>query len=334
MTPAVPHPPHLSHSSHPLPAPTAPPRASEPTRTTELALALALSLLLTACDNGNALRPIAQAGAGNPVSAPASAPAPRAVTLPTEPATPFAHPADDTLRFNMLCNESVTAASGSYVIENNVWGKGALTDWSQCVGATNSPRRGLAARWTWDWKYQGDNVKAYPEVVFGHKPGTARSTTPLLPRKLGEVRRVVMDYDISTKRNGTGNLSVDIWLTDTPAPTTFAVPPITHEVMIWLEIFGPMYAGGDQIDTVSIHGIPYRVYVGEKFGLGWRYIAFKPENTPMQPVAQLDLMPYLLYLETKGLVSPESYLANINLGNEIISGAGATQVNHLAIEVE
>ena len=293
-----------------------------PARASTLLPTLALSLLLTACDSGNTLRPIAQAGSGKPASAPASAP------------TAFAHPADETLRFHMQCEEAVTAASGSYEVENNVWGKGALTDWSQCVGATNSTRRGLAARWTWDWKSQDNQVKAFPEVVFGHKPGTARSTTPLLPRKLGEMRRVVMDYDISTQRSGTGNLSVDIWLTDTPTPTTFAVPPITHEVMIWLETFGPMYAGGEQIDTVSIHGIPYRVYVGEKFGLGWRYIAFKPENTPMQPVAQLDLMPYLLYLETKGLVSPKSYLANINLGNEIISGAGTTQVNHLDIDVE
>ena len=293
-----------------------------PARTSTLLPTLALSLLLTACDNGNTLRPIAQTGSGKPASAPASTP----IT--------FAHPADETLRFHMQCEEAVTAASGSYEVENNVWGKGALTDWSQCVGATNSTRRGLAARWTWDWKSQDNQVKAFPEVVFGHKPGTARSTTPLLPRKLGEMRRVVMDYDISTQRNGTGNLSVDIWLTDTPTPTTFAVPPITHEVMIWLETFGPMYAGGEQIDTVSIHGIPYRVYVGEKFGLGWRYIAFKPENTPMQPVAQIDLMPYLLYLQTKGLLTPESHVANINLGNEIISGAGTTQVNHLAIDVE
>lgn len=293
-----------------------------PARASTLLPTLALSLLLTACDSGNTLRPIAQAGSGKPASAPASAP------------TAFAHPADETLRFHMQCEEAVTAASGSYEVENNVWGKGALTDWSQCVGATNSTRRGLAARWTWDWKSQDNQVKAFPEVVFGHKPGTARSTTPLLPRKLGEMRRVVMDYDISTQRSGTGNLSVDIWLTDTPTPTTFAVPPITHEVMIWLETFGPMYAGGEQIDTVSIHGIPYRVYVGEKFGLGWRYIAFKPENTPMQPVAQIDLMPYLLYLQTKGLVTPESHVANINLGNEIISGAGTTQVNHLAIDVE
>lgn len=294
----------------------------DPARASTLLPALALSLLLTACDSGNTLRPIAQAGSGKPASAPASAP------------TAFAHPADETLRFHMQCEEAVTAASGSYEVENNVWGKGALTDWSQCVGATNSTRRGLAARWTWDWKSQDNQVKAFPEVVFGHKPGTARSTTPLLPRKLGEMRRVIMDYDISTQRSGTGNLSVDIWLTDTPNPTTFAVPPITHEVMIWLETFGPMYAGGEQIDTVSIHGIPYRVYVGEKFGLGWRYIAFKPENPPMQPVAQIDLMPYLLYLQTKGLVTPESHVANINLGNEIISGAGTTQVNHLAIDVE
>ena len=112
----------------------------DPARASTLLPTLALSLLLTACDSGNTLRPIAQAGSGKPASAPASAP------------TAFAHPADETLRFHMQCEEAVTAASGSYEVENNVWGKGALTDWSQCVGATNSTRRGLAARWTWDWK--------------------------------------------------------------------------------------------------------------------------------------------------------------------------------------
>jgi hypothetical protein len=54
----------------------------------------------------------------------------------------------------------------------------------------------------------------------------------------------------------------------------------------------------------------------------------------MQPVGHLDLKPYLQYLQTKGLVSGGSYLSNINLGNEIISGAGSTQINHLAMDVE
>jgi hypothetical protein len=297
-----------------------------------------LPLVLMGCDQGNTLHPIASTAAAT-VATPAPAPttpiqSAQAITLPTAAVVPIENPPATDVHFKMQCEESATAASGSYVVENNVWGKAGLTDWSQCVGATTSTRRGLAARWSWDWKHQGDNVKAYPEVNFGHKPGAARSTTPLLPRKLDELQRIGMDYDISTQRSGTGNLSVDMWLTNTPNPTTFAAPPITHEVMVWLEIFGPMYAGGEQVDTVSINGIPYRVYVGEKFGLGWRYIAFKPENTPMQPVGHLDLKPYLQYLQTKGLVSGGSYLSNINLGNEIISGAGSTQINHLAMDVE
>lgn len=284
---------------------------------------LPLSALLHGCDQKGTTRTNAMAATAS--SAPvANVPSP----------APDFHPAAPGLNLRMVCEESATVGSGSYLVENNVWGKANLTDWSQCIGATNSAQRGLAARWTWDWKYQGDNVKAYPEVIFGHKPGYLSSTTTQLPRRLGEVRHIDMSYDISTQRSGTGNLSLDMWLTDSPSPTTFAVPPITHEVMIWLEIFGPMYAGGDQIDTVSINGIPYRVYVGEKFGLGWRYIAFKPENTPMRPVARMDLMPYLLYLQSKRLVSASSYLSAINFGNEIISGSGSTQLNHFAIDVQ
>jgi hypothetical protein len=51
--------------------------------------------------------------------------------------------------------------------------------------------------------------------------------------------------------------------------------------MIWLEVFGPMFTGGQQVDKVRINGTLYRVFVGEKFGLGWRYVAFAP-NSPMQ----------------------------------------------------
>ncbi len=228
------------------------------------------------------------------------------------------------------CDIASLTAAGPYLAENNSWGRQGMVGWSQCMGAAMNTKGGLRARWTWDWKHDGDNVKAYPEVVFGHKPGFPQSSTPLLPRKLGALQQLVVDYDVVTEREGAGNMAIDMWLTNSPTPTNFAAPPITHEVMIWLEAYGPMYTGGQQVDKVRINGTLYRVFVGEKFGLGWRYVAFAP-NSPMKTAASVDLMPFFEYLKGKNLITVEEHLSAVNLGNEIISGSGDTRLNHFAV---
>jgi hypothetical protein len=103
--------------------------------------------------------------------------------------------------------------------------------------------------------------------------------------------------------------------------------------MVWLEVYGPMYAGGKQVDKVRINGTLYRVYVGEKFGLGWRYVAFAP-NSPMQTAASVDLLAFFEYLKGKNLITGDEQVAAVNLGNEIISGAGETRLRHYAVTVK
>lgn len=233
----------------------------------------------------------------------------------------------------MNCNEGVIIPGAGFAAENNAWGKGQLTGWSQCMGVGQNSAGGFAARWTWDWPEGSGDVKAYPEVVFGHKPGYAQSTHPALPRRLDALRRVHLSYDVQTTRYGAGNMAVDMWLTRTDKPDSFAVPPITHEIMVWLDQFGPMYAGGKQVDQVQLDGVPYRVYLGDKFGLGWRYVAFLP-NVPLRPSARMDLGVFFDYLRGKQLIGGSEYLAAINFGNEIISGRGETRLQVLNIGVE
>lgn len=265
-------------------------------------------------------------------SSPSSTPSPSAVAgsgaAGLQVPAAFASPAGPDIALN--CEESSVTYAGPYLAENNSWGRQGVVGWTQCMGSATNARGGLSARWTWDWRYQGDNVKAYPEVVFGHKPGYPKSTTPLLPRTLGNIQQLTLDYDVATEREGAGNLAIDMWVTSTPNPVAFDVPTITHEVMIWLEVFGPMYAGGKQVDKVRINGTQYRVFVGEKFGLGWRYIAFAP-NSPMQTTARLELRPFFDYLQQKNLIGPNDHLAAVNLGNEIISGTGDTRLHHFAV---
>jgi hypothetical protein len=282
---------------------------------------LAIAMTLAACGPKDA--PPTTVVKVPAVEAPASAPTPSAA--------PVAASAAADLPLN--CDDSVTLPSGSYLMENNSWGKKGVVGWSQCVGVGPSAKGGVAARWTWDWRYEGDQVKAYPEIIYGHKPGYPKSSTPNLPKRLRELQSVTVEYDVAVEREGAGNMAIDMWLTNAPNPTMFAAPPITHEVMIWLEAYGPMYAGGQQVDKVRINGTMYRVFVGEKFGLGWRYVAFAP-NSPMQTSGRVDLMPFFEYLKTKNLMTTEEHLAAVNFGNEIISGAGETRLNHFAVKVQ
>ena len=266
---------------------------------------------------------------------PDAAQAPTGQTLPTTlPVAPdqTRMPATAAGAIALNCEPASTADVGQYMTENNTWGSKGATGWTQCMGGVTHGKNGISAQWTWDWKYQGDNVKAYPEVVFGHKPGYPKSTTMTLPRRLASLQTIVVDYDVQTEREGAGNMAIDMWLTSVPNPTVFAVPPITHEVMIWLEVFGPMYTGGQQVDKVRINGTLYRVFVGEKFGMGWRYVAFAP-NSPMKAQDSMDLMPFFMYLRSKGLITTQEYLATVNFGNEIISGTGDTKLNRFAVTV-
>ena len=70
--------------------------------------------------------------------------------------------AQDTL---FQCNPWEEYSFGAYLLQNNTWGQGDITDFSQCIFTTSDSIFG----WNWDWPNIGNNVKAYPEIIFGKK---------------------------------------------------------------------------------------------------------------------------------------------------------------------
>ena len=177
----------------------------------------------------------------------------------------------------------------------------------------------------------GSDVKAYPEIVFGQKPGSA-TTTKALPIKLNDISAATISYDVSSTHTGSGNVAFDLWLTDTPNPYTWGVPPITTEIMIWIDRYGAMTPGGTFIERAKLDGSIYAVYVGDNWGQGWKYIAFTSAESRLG-VRTLDLGSYLSYLQDTNLVESDDYLASIEFGNEDASGAGETIVKGYAVSV-
>jgi Glycosyl hydrolase family 12 len=241
-------------------------------------------------------------------------------------------PTDAAGAVAMDCDDGALINSGEYRAENNTWGKGALTGWSQCIGIGVAPDGTLFGHWTWDWLNSGSNIKAYPEVIFGQKPGTTATSTAL-PIKIDDIGAATVSYDISSKNTGSGNAAFDLWLTDSPNPSTWGVPPITREIMIWIDRFGAMAPGGAFLGRASIDGPTYVVYYAKHWGDGWDYIAFMSAESQLG-AGNLDLGSFFAYLRGKNLVTGDEYLASVEFGNEIVSGAGETVMERYAVSIQ
>ena len=300
----------------------------------KLAVGLVAGAVMAACGPAQTALP---ATAPNDTPAPAAPAAATSTLAPTrpQPPTPSASPTATALPPEVLaitpdCTDGAQPVEGEFRAENNTWGKGDLAGWTQCIGLAGLPDGALAARWTWDWPKAGDNIKAYPEIIFGQKPG-GPSTTAALPLVVNAVRSAKIDYVVSSTHTGDLNLAFDIWLTSTANPVTFAAPPITHEIMIWIDRDG-MAPGGRWRETVEIGGATYLVYTADNWGDGWRYVAFM-SKTPQTGAGSLDVALFLAYMKEKQLASGAEYLASIEFGNEVAFGTGETALSRYEITI-
>jgi hypothetical protein len=297
-----------------------------------LAVLLCSGFLLCACGCAPAITPatpLARPVASSPTAT--STPLPIPTFTPTLSLTSTFTPVPTLGSISMNCQDGAVIESGAYRAENNTWGKSNLTGWTQCIGIEVDSEEVLSGQWTWDWLEFGGGVKAYPEVIFGQKPGT-RSTTIDLPKRIADIEAIIVTYDVASTNTGTGNVAFDIWLTDTQNPDTFGAPPITHEIMIWLDTTEGMQPGGDYIGQAIIDDTPYHFLVGDNWGDGWRYIAFKRVEMQLGS-GSLDLASFFAYLKSEGLVSGEEYVASVEFGNEVVNGAGETILRRYEVVV-
>ncbi len=217
---------------------------------------------------------------------------------------------------------------GDFSYFNNVWNRQDTRDYEQCIMRRTLP--GLVERaeygWRWRWPTRRGQVKAYPELIYGHKPWHPRSTTPELPRRIDAIEALEVDYEAYLTVEGTYNLAFDFWITRDDPPS---VSGISHEVMIWLDHdFRPagqeFYVGPIRIDGVlwDLYHWPDRVWPnadGDR-ELVADYMALVRHRDLL--VGSVDLLALFRYLIDRGYLPAHHYLTAIEFGNEAVSGAG------------
>ena len=222
------------------------------------------------------------------------------------------------------CNGWSQFATGSYLVENNIWGQGSITDFTQCIyhtGTDNDVHFG----WNWNWPIGNSDVKAYPEVIFGKKPWSGTSTNEALPIKIQNLDEFYVVYDLDMVATGSYNLAFEFWVTiDSMSSET----GITTEVMIWMDnnLISP---AGNIIGTVSFDGFDYYLYQANWDS--WTYFAFI--SAVPQYSAVLGIHHFVNHLVNQGMLDPNEYFADFELGNEVVYGTGQTDIQQYEIYV-
>lgn len=244
----------------------------------------------------------------------------------------------DATEVDAYCRDWAILRNGGFVYENNVWNQGTIkrANRAQCL-LTRVVDGKVQYGWRWQWPRGSGDVKAYPEVIYGHKPWFASSTTANLPRPMSTINELSVTYDTEMQARGRYNLAFDVWVvsSDSPTPAT-----ITHEIMIWVgdrrQAWEP--SPGYLAKKVTIGGAtydltirPHAEWLKEHGAPQVAYIAFNARTAQLS--GRIDVKQFLDYLTANGHLSADGYVASVELGNEIMNGTGELWLKSYEISV-
>lgn len=230
------------------------------------------------------------------------------------------------------CDDWSVFKLGEYELHNNVWGKTNKDVFTQCIYSRQS--QGMMG-WRWDWPTANQHVKAYPSVLFGHKPWARYSTTNKLPLKLADVAALNVSYAVEEESDGMMNLLLEAWITQSAIPTAYNR---TQELAIHMYQRDWPGQAGKFVESVVFSDVEYDFYYNEAMTVpgdnhSWAYLGFVQTGRPVLS-ADVDMKQFIDYLIQNNYVSPNEFIASVELGNEVAGGQGQTKMSHYQVNAK
>jgi hypothetical protein len=221
-------------------------------------------------------------------------------------------------------------------LANNVWNKDAARrGFEQEVFQEEIDGKPvLGWRWRSPWQIW-PSIAAYPEMICGNKPWDE----PIgifegMPFHPGE-KRITANYSVRLKATGTYNMAFSLW-----AVSALPASPATIrcEIMIWIANGGQRPAGIRR-GSVDLNGVVYDVYINEHqhdaSGINrneWTYVAFVA-RTPVLS-GPIEIGRFLDTLAPLNILTPEMWITDVELGNEVADGSGIAEVEDFALRLD
>ena len=241
------------------------------------------------------------------------------------------------------CGEYANVITELGVLNNNVWNKAAAADdrWVQCLVTKNENNQTVYG-WYWDWPRGRKVIYAYPQIKIGASPWAPEPKfDDRFPLKIDTLETLNIQHHLETQTNGKHNTATSLWIVDEPYDESQPNPSIINtEIMIWtFATEGHFPPAGTKSDEISVNGIVWEVWNKKRWtdqsGVNdntWGIITFKSKINIL--VADIDALQMLKYAIAQRLLSENLYIADIELGNEIMGGAGVSWVRQFKLQFE
>ena len=239
---------------------------------------------------------------------------------------------DTSQGLSQLIGPGKAFTSHGWTVVNNVWNPGSLVSGADYFFGSSYVASDLTSKTTFNWSFPVvtdayPTIRAYAEISFGSNPygGSQTGGANALAVQVGNLSSLEVNYDLDFQGNTDGfDVAFDIWLTSQP---NGGASTITNEVMIWVHK-GGLVPPGTLVGTYSDGIISAKIYTQP----GARpYTAVVLDSDT--PKGDIDVAAILGKLQSLGIVSSSEYVASLELGAEVASGAGSLAIHNLDLTI-
>ena len=243
----------------------------------------------------------------------------------------------------ITCDDFQAANTEMGLLYNNVWNKQAAHNHSssQCL-ISRIVEGKTQFGWSWDWPQGNPVIYAYPQIKVGASPWQPEPNfNKTFPVKIASLTSLSLSCDLAILSNGNYNIASSMWITKTAVTGAQAQPAsIAAEIMVWTfatqHHFSP---GGQKTDEFTLGEQTWEVWLDKNWqdasganANKWIYIAFKAKTNTLSH--NIDMLGLLHYALAKQFIESDYYVADVELGNELMGGKGLVWINSFNVSLQ
>ncbi|KAJ5812246.1 hypothetical protein N7474_008547 [Penicillium riverlandense] len=215
-----------------------------------------------------------------------------------------------------FCGQYDSTTTGSYSVNNNLWGLSEDENGTQCTGVDSLSGSTIAWHTTFSWSGDTTQVKSYADVALQFSA-----------QQLSAISSIESSWDWSYSTTDiTADVSYDMFLSSSATGSN------EYEIMVWLAAIGgagPISSTGSPIATATINGITWNLYYGMN---GSTYVYSFVANSEVTSFSG-DMLQFFQYLEEYEGVSSSLYLITVQSGTEPFSGTAELTTSAYSVVV-